>query len=292
MTALLGLLALAVAFLIAGAIPVDGGAQTVIFRTPVFRLILAVLAGSLVVVCVRKGRSWRAAPFWLTHLGVAIVLAGAGLGAWRGIRGDLAVPITERHAVRELRARDGGAVPLGFGLSVTNFRVEHYDPQYRLFRPPRTEAGERPDAYVPMGDFAVSENRDLVLEAYGSVPVAQLKDESRKAWIPQLALTNGWVLQLSRQTPRGFHAVLTLDVPDGPNVTKDLLINRPVLFRGWRLYLMSYEMEPQPYVLIHVRRDPGRCLVVFGIWMVILGIAWMCWRRGARPSPVSAEGGG
>jgi hypothetical protein len=40
---------------------------------------------------------------------------------------------------------------------------------------------------------------------------------------------------------------------------------------------MYYKMNPRPYVVCLLRRDPGRKAVIAGIWLVIVGIAGLCW---------------
>jgi len=120
------LLSVLTLLMIAGAIPVKDGSQTAIFQTPVFILAAAALAVSL-VVCSAKNLHWRKLPFLLCHLGLVLILAGALARLVWGENYEATIPVARSHRALNLRMPDGTARPLGFGLSVTDFKVEFYD---------------------------------------------------------------------------------------------------------------------------------------------------------------------
>ncbi len=213
---LLGLLAL---FLIAGGIPVAGEVPTIVFQTPLFRLLLALLCVLLGLGCARYGRGWRRLIFWPVHLGIVLILIGAGLGALRGVEGQLVLPVGEWHAAGHLPLPDGTDLPLGFEISVHDFDVTYYEPT---------------------------------------------------ADAPQV------------RTPKLFKADVVVTQGD-VTTPAELMVNHPVTAGSWRIYLMSYELEPRPFVLVSVRNDPGRGAVIAGIWMVIIGTALLCWRKQGAP---------
>jgi hypothetical protein len=122
---LLGLLAL---FLIAGGIPVGGAVPTVVFHTPLFMMLLALLCVMLGLGCARYGRGWRRLVFWPVHLGVVLILVGAGLGALRGVEGQMTLPVGGWHAASHLPLPDGRNIPLGFAVAVDDFEVTYYEP--------------------------------------------------------------------------------------------------------------------------------------------------------------------
>ena len=82
--------------MIAGAVPARDGAQTAVFRSPVFVIILAGLALSC-AVCVVRGRRFRSIPFVLCHAGVILIVAGAGLRLARGGKYEVSIPVTAEH---------------------------------------------------------------------------------------------------------------------------------------------------------------------------------------------------
>lgn len=141
------ILAVLTLLMIAGAVPVKDGSQTAIFSTPVFLLTAAALAVSLIVCSVRRFH-WRQIPFLLCHLGVVLILVGALARFVWGEKYQVTIPVTAHHRAFNLRMPDGTARPLGFGLSVTDFRVEFYD----------TEDRQTPKYYEAMLDFVLPDD--------------------------------------------------------------------------------------------------------------------------------------
>ena len=95
----------------------------------------------------------------------------------------------------------------------------------------------------------------------------------------------------SRQaTARHYEADLVFT---GPETSRQRLrVNHPVTHGGWRFYLTSYDTVARRYIVVTARRDPGRCLVIPGIWMVIAGTAGLCWFRKRRTTPGGEGEGG
>lgn len=90
-----------------------------------------------------------------------------------------------------------------------------------------------------------------------------------------------------RMMPSHFEADLRIE--DG-NISeiRVLRVNHPVSYRGWRIYLMSWENDPTAGevltptgVVLTARRDPGRGLVIAGIWMLMIGVTLTCLWKGA-----------
>jgi hypothetical protein len=78
------------------------------------------------------------------------------------------------------------------------------------------------------------------------------------------------------RVPRLFEAFVEVAHGDA-RVEHVLRVNHPLSIDGWRIYLMSHSQTPRPYVVLLLRRDPGRLLVLAGIWCLILGVAGLCW---------------
>ena len=45
---------------------------------------------------------------------------------------------------------------------------------------------------------------------------------------------------------------------------------------------MSHDTQNNEYIVITARRDPGRGCVIAGIWMIIVGVAVLCWFSQSR----------
>lgn len=274
MVVLAGLLLL----LVAGGIPVDNGAQLAVFRTPVFRLLAAGLALLCIAACARYGRSWRRLPFWLAHLGVVAILVGAGLGSVWAVRGRLALPVAVPYRVEQLPTDKKGVFePLGFSLQVSDFRADFYPPVYELYRP-RVQAPQGAADYEPEARLPLRDDGTLAHPSIREIRRAQLWDAGRNDWVERVALGDGRVLQRGPRTAKHFEARLRT-LQDGVVADHRLRVNHPVTVAGWRIYLESYGDEPVRHVQLAFRRDPGRIWVMVGIWMVVVGTAFLCWRR-------------
>ncbi len=269
-------------FMAAGGIPLPDHAQLVIFRTPVFQLLAAALALLCIAACARYGRAWRRVPFWLAHMGAVVILLGAALGSRLAVRGQLVLPVTADHAVDALPPeQDGGSIALGFQLSVADFKVEYYRPTYDLYRATVPQPMSADD-YVHEAQCTLGE--DDMLRGPATIPPIgrrALWDTIQNDWTQQLILEDGRILQRGQRTPRLFEAVLSVR-HNAESHQHVLRVNAPATINGWRIYLESYGTEPRPYVQLQLRRDPGRRWVIAGIWLVIVGTAWLCWRGAPR----------
>ncbi len=258
--------------MLAGVLPARGGGQAAVFYSPVFIALLSALGIALIVCAVRRRPSRRQVGFHLTHLSVALILLGAFLGFAFGERTQLAVPVAADHETRELPLADGGSAGLPFGLSVTDFEVLYYPPDYVLYRP-SGEAG-----YEFVRRVRLPAEGTLDLGEAGSIAVEDLKDDAGE-WLPERALAGGRVLRRAAAMPRRYAAALRISDPGGAVRREELAVNHPVEHGGWRFYLMSYDEDAARYVVLSARRDPGRRLVIAGIWALMAGVAIMCFRR-------------
>jgi len=122
------LLVVLIMFMLAGAIPVMGGAQVSIFHTPFFILLMSALAVSALVCCWKRRKiSLPNTGFLLTHLGIIVILAGALTGFLCAKNSQFALPISGGHEIRQLpTAVEDVYYDLDFGITVTDFKVDFY----------------------------------------------------------------------------------------------------------------------------------------------------------------------
>jgi hypothetical protein len=159
---------------------------------------------------------------------------------------------------------------------VLRFDVERYDPDYALYRPVETANGSEADGYSHVGTFRIPALGEVDLGQAGTVDAAALRNEDGQ-WVSQRVLDDGWILQRLGPVDRAYRAVLKITDDARAPFTRELAVNSPVSHRGWRFYLMSYDNEAERYVVLSARRDPGRRVVISGIWALMIGIALMCW---------------
>lgn len=102
-----------------------------------FNSFLFILALSLTICTfTRKKLSWKEIGFYITHLGIVVILLGALIGDLSGVKGFLDFHIGERKSEMSLIERGfktSKTKPLGFDVELSNFSLEEYVPEYRLF---------------------------------------------------------------------------------------------------------------------------------------------------------------
>lgn len=108
-----------------------------LYRSWWFNSFLFILALSLTICTfTRKKLSWKELGFYMTHLGVVVILLGALIGDLSGVKGFLDLHIGESKSEMSLVERGfktSKTKPLGFDVELSNFSLEEYVPEYRLF---------------------------------------------------------------------------------------------------------------------------------------------------------------
>ncbi|MCK5804087.1 MAG: cytochrome c biogenesis protein ResB [Lentisphaeria bacterium] len=271
------LMALLVVFLLAGVIPARGGGQGVVFHTPVFAALVTALCGTILWSVFRMPFRWRKLGFFLVHLGVPVIVCGAFAGFLGERKTQFAAPLAVGHEIQELPGPDDTNIPLGFGIAVKDFDVEFHPPVYGLYKREGVADGGALGEYQLVREVRVEGEEPLELGDGRVVRISQLCDDDGH-WARQYILDDGNLLQITQQTPKHYRATMTISDKGDPAQDFALAVNHPVSHRGWRFYLMSYDQKERRYVVISARNDPGRAMVIAGIWLLILGTAWMCWQ--------------
>lgn len=273
MKAALLVLSLIVFLLVSGGFPLLGAEG--VFRGGMMVLLLAVLAWQLLVCSLRRRLRLREGGFVLVHLGVCLLLVGAGIGRMWGERLTFGIYLGAEHAQQEVvDVRDSTRrVDLGFRLSAETLTVDHFDPVLTLLK--RTVGAEGTE-FERIKDYRIEDGKVHLDYDLGTLPVSELKAEDG-VWIRHHVLNDLYVLMVNKPADRWISATLRLGSDPQP-VTIE--VNHPVSHHGWRFYLMSYGEDRQgEYLVLTGRRDPGRSLVIPGIWMLIVGTFWMCLLR-------------
>jgi hypothetical protein len=128
------LMALAVLLMLAGVLPVRGGGQGALFRSPVFAFILGILTLSTFACCVRRAFSLRNLGFHLAHLSAVLILLGAFLGVLFEKKFDVQLKLNRESPIQRIQLEEDSVVDLGFQLNLKAFRVEKYAPNLVLHR--------------------------------------------------------------------------------------------------------------------------------------------------------------
>ena len=249
-----------VLLLLAGVLPVPGGGQEAVLRSPLLVLLgLALLV--LILVCQVRRRP-RLAGLAL-HGGIALILVGAGLGWWGALQGTVLVPLDGRPRTLQINLGRGGSGTMDAPqtLAARDFIVVYEPPDYDFFTHVGAEDVEH------RGTFPIWRDT-LDLGAEGRIPGSVLRDAAG-GWRDFHDLGAGRILQRGRAAPRHFRVALQVASGDW----QDLQVNHPVTVDGWRYHLMSWEQiaGEATHVQLSARRDPGRRWVTAGIWLAIAG---------------------
>jgi ResB-like family protein len=106
-----------------------------IFHSLGFSALIGMGAGGLALVVSRK-RRWTAryTSSVGAHVGLLLILAGAAIGNVWGVKGRLSMHTGQasKHFVVTAPGNEMYKYPLGFALRLDEFRLEQYEPEYRL----------------------------------------------------------------------------------------------------------------------------------------------------------------
>ena len=289
-------------FLLAGVIPGKLGPATAIFKSPVFIGLAVMLGVGLLWTSATRPASWRQIPFWVCHLGAVLIGGGALVSHCVGERhlllmrtGEGGEPTTTFQSAEGMM---GDPVEMPFPLSIGRFRVETYDPErYFLYQfKPGAKEGDSGN-YERIATVPVRNDKTLDLSTVPGLP-RELTAEPIQAGISSGNGGNRWSsriplgeYQLIWDRPQDKSIVAVLNVGAGvtPTAAIPFKINDPADYGGWRFYLMGYDTQRISWVTVIARRDPGRRAVLAGCWLLIAGVALMCFRR--APVPTLPEGG-
>jgi len=137
------LMGVTVLLMLCGVLPVRGGGQNAMFRSPVLMLVLGLLGISTMACALRRRLSLRSVGFHLTHVSVVVVMLGALIGVVFENKFDCQLNRNTTQPLQKIRMGDGSIVDLGFGLSLKSFRVEKYPPSLLVFRGDEQESEHR-----------------------------------------------------------------------------------------------------------------------------------------------------
>jgi hypothetical protein len=308
------LLGLVVMVLLTGTIPFGEQPPTLVFSSPAFLALLAVLALLLIAVSSRRRQPLVWLGFAACHLAPVLILAGALQAHLVGQRRELVLfsdgpgtavlmaddprrrleefldhvrPVLE-HALQvqidpaRLAERLGGParrqtdIPLGFTVALRDFRVTHHPPDYQWYE-------LREGGWVLRRSLRMDRRSDWQEAGLAAIAEGDLRDGDD--WREQVQVTGTTLLRRGPLTPRRFSARLIFNDDDGSPIA----VNHPVEHAGWRFYLTGFApaaggAEGDPHapawsVTLSVRKDPGRPMAIVGLWLLIVGTFALCLRR-------------
>lgn len=245
--------------------------ETAIYTSPVF-IVGAVLFLILQIACIiRFPFRIRKIGFYICHIGIVVTLLGAfASGLWmRETRFN--IPVDPGSAFGVVQNEDGTDLDFGFQISVSDFSVEKYDPEYQLLR--RDEAA--PEGYVVLKEGLMPDRKGFyeLGAPYGDVAKEELIDEA--GFVDLIRVAEDVFLSKLPQADKAYEAHLDF-YENGAKSSAILRVNDPHTYQGWKFYLMDYDHEGERYVALYTKHDPGNLAIGVGLWMLMAGTALMC----------------
>lgn len=232
-----------------GLVPqrVHGGLLTGVVSSWPFVLVYLALLLSLGCVIARSlmDFSLRRWTFYLNHIGLWLVLAGAGFGS--ADRREMILKIhegeTASHAYEGMLSRE-----LPFTVRLDDFCMEEYPVRWGV-------VDIRTGKFQPAGKPVFYDTEE---EAFTRNPLPGVHERIAST-LPE---------------PKSFTSFTTFSFPDGRTVQAAIEVNSPYRHRSWTLYQSGYDSDAGPgsqYSILKVVRDPWLPMVCAGIVMLALG---------------------
>ncbi|MEA3227421.1 MAG: cytochrome c biogenesis protein ResB [Planctomycetota bacterium] len=204
---------------------------------------------------------------------------------------------------------------LPFSIKLNDFRIEYYDyePPYlevetadgRALRVP-AEVGQEIDLGGKLGTAKITrkfEHFKMSLEDGKQVPFEDLHGNPMPALEVRITPPEGEVTTrytfalmpgfghtqggptLTYVKPVGgaisdYISELEVTDKDGKVLAKkDIEVNHPLQYGGYRFYQSSYDAKAGRYTVLQVVSDTGVRIVFAGYWMLCIGVTWHMWLR-------------
>ncbi len=235
------LMALAVLLMLVGVLPVRGGGQDAVFRSPVLILILAILGVSTFACAIRRRFSVRNIGFHLTHLSVVAIMIGAFVGALFEKKFDVQLNLGVAPLQR-VQLNDQSILDLGFGLALKKFRLEKYPPNLVVFQ------GDTPGAEHRLVEGAEIHVADRTVTVARVVPRADVTNVEFDG-APELVIGEGPAplarIPIEDEQPRD------IDLPNGTRLSISRVYNNlPTMQMGHRFRETAFPARPG--LIMHV----------------------------------------
>ena len=254
--------------LVVGSLLTSFGKGGNVYTSPIFLIAVAVFTVILVSGILHFPFSFKKLGFFACHIGLAVMVASAVV-SWQCTKDtSFSIPIGSGMFYGEVVQDDGSMLQFGFDISVADFKVEKYEPDYRLFNNAHSLINEN-----VVTDLIIQNRKGVYdLGEYGTVSASKLRDEN--GYVDFYTLENGYTLVKLAEADKSYS--VALQIFDGELATVELAVNKPYVYKGWKFYLMGYDEQNLTYVNLYVKKDPANLPLAVGVWMVILGTFAEC----------------
>lgn len=264
---------------------------------------------------------WKIVPFKAANLQFILFHGGFWLALACGLAGAtqlqrLVVPIYEgRSSNKAYDRKHDRMVELPFSIYLKDFQIDQYVHQFALYDPKQDRLVETSSKLLPevrkgvkaewpgIGSVTVLDYLPQALHRPDGVPVAvnsdmgvpfaKIRIESggkvAERWIssggpnvrPQFVSIGEYFVVMLEGQPKAFRSIVTLNADKGESKSATLEVNKPVDFKGWKLYQASYDEKAGRWStlsLVEAIRDPWLPAVYVGFFMIMAGNVLFFWK--------------
>ena len=286
-----------ITILLVGGIPSEGAMNTAVYHSPVLIALFAVItiltliASIIVALKKNKGRGiCYYLSFYLMHYGIAIALIGCAITYFKSEKITFAGMLQDpqmRSLIPSRYTGTGKEFKLPFKIKAENFELVNYEPKSythwmfdeKISKVRKAFTKENPKALYLIKNLQDKEFIDM--GKFKKVALTKFKKKNGD-WKKQVRLDDDNIVQLDNVTPKSFSCTIkfapTTAIDDSEIITKKTVINHPVSYQGWRVFLMGYDRSQKNiedglirYVSLTARKDPGRLPVHIGFWAIMIG---------------------
>ncbi len=251
--------------------------------------------------------------FICSHLGLWITVFAAGLGS-----GDLQRLRMDLHENQiEGRAYDdkGNFYELPLAIKLNDFKIDEFNPKlavvdnttgmlYEATKPSMimiedSLSCQLHDWKIQVEAFFLTSGRAgdryYSLSDLGAAPAAKISlitkaNDTIRGWIScgsfnrpheSLKIDDRFSLLMTVPEPKRFSSDVIIFTPDGAKQEQSLEVNKSFTVNGWKIYQLSYDETMGIYStksIVEVVKDPWQMFVYIGVFMMLIGSAYIFWR--------------
>lgn len=262
-------------------------------------------------------RLLRVPALLLIHTGCILILTGAIWGSEAGHKinkrlfGIDKIPtgrmkIYEGHSSNRVFLEDNNERELPFSITLKDFRLEHYKPEYLYIQSRQGDYWKCPveiDTEFFLGPefgsiqvIRVFENFRITIDGENKTIIDDSASGSNPALEVQIKLPDGQIktryvferfpghthpedkLYLSYQRIISEYISELQVIRDNRVVAeKDIQVNHPMHFGGYHFYQHDYDYLDGRFTILEVTSDSGLSAVFAGYLMLCIGVCWHFW---------------
>lgn len=256
---------------------------------------------------------WKNWGFICSHLGLWITLFAAGLGS--GDLQRLRMDLYENQIEARAYNAQGKYIELPLAIKLNDFQIEEFNPKlavvdnetgklYEATKPSLIMIEDQLSCQLHRWKIKVEEfyktsgragDRYYPLSDLGAAPAAKVRvispeKDTLSGWIScgsfnrtheSLKIDDRFSLLMTVPEPKRFSSDVTIFTPDGNKREQVLEVNKSFTVNGWKIYQLSYDEKMGIYSaksIVEVVKDPWQIFVYIGVFMMLLGSAYMFWK--------------